>query len=55
MTSDLKTSSNQVRIIIPYKVDTGSDGNVMHLHIYKELFPRAIKEQLAVTRNKNIQ
>ena len=38
ITANLKTLSNQVRIIVPYKVDTGSDGNIMPLHIYKNYF-----------------
>ena len=25
--------------MVPYKVDTGSDGNIMPLYIYKKLFP----------------
>ena len=55
ITANLKTSLNQVSIIVPYKVDTGSDENIMPLHLYKRLFPRATKEQLATTKNKNIQ
>ena len=55
ITANLKTSSNQVSIIVPYKVDTGSDGNIMPLHINKRLFPSATEEQLATTKNKNIQ
>ena len=35
ITENLKTSSNQVSIIVPYKVDTDSDGNIMPLHTYK--------------------
>ena len=38
-----------------YKVDTGSDGNIMPLHFYKMLFPRATIEQLAAAKNKNVQ
>ena len=49
--SELKMSSNQVSIVISYKVDTGSDGNIMPLHLYTTLFPRARIEQLAVTKN----
>ena len=55
ITPNLKSSSNQVRIIVPYKVDRGSDGNIIPLQIYKKLFLRATKEQLVKTRNKNIQ
>ena len=43
ITANLKTSSNQVSILVPYKVDTGSDGNIMPLHLYKRLFPSATK------------
>ena len=35
ITANLKSLSNQVSIIVPYKVDPGSDGNIMLLHIYK--------------------
>ena len=55
ITANLKASSNQVSIIVPYKVDTGSDGHIMPLHLYKSLFPRAIKEQWVATKNKKIQ
>ena len=37
-TGNLKTSSNKVSITVPYKVDTGSDGNIMPLHLHKRLF-----------------
>ena len=39
--------------MIPYKVDTGSGGNIMPLHIYKKLFPKTTNEQLAATKNNN--
>ena len=41
--------------MVPHNVDTGSDGNIIPLHIYKKLLPKATKEQLVATRNKNIQ
>ena len=44
ITANLTMSLNQVSIIIPYKVDMGSDDNIMPLHLYKKLFPRATKE-----------
>ena len=37
-------------IIVPYKVDTGSDGNIMSLHIYQKLFPTITCEQLVATK-----
>ena len=54
ITVNLKTS-NQARITVSYKVDTGSDTNIMPLHIYKKFFPRATKEQLAATRHTDVQ
>ena len=46
---------NQVSVVLSYKVDTGISGNIMPLHLYKTLFPRARIEQLAATKNKNVQ
>ena len=48
-----KISSNKVSVVISYKVDTGSDGNIMPLHLYKKLFPQATKEQLTATKIKH--
>ena len=50
ITSNIKTSSNQVSIIVPYNVDTGSDGDIMPLHLYKRLFPVSTEEQLVATK-----
>ena len=38
ITANLKTSSHQVRIIVPYKVDTGNDRDIMPLCVYKNYF-----------------
>ena len=54
-TANIKTLSNQVWIIVPYKVDTGSDWNIMPFNIFQILFPRATKEQLVTRGNKNTQ
>ena len=40
---------------MPYKVDTGSDGNILSVYIYKSLFPRITNEQLVAMRNESIQ
>ena len=48
-------NSIKVAITVPYNVDTVSDGTILSLHIHKKLFPRTTKEQLAATRNTNIQ
>ena len=50
--ANLKMLSSQVSIIIPYKVDTDSDGNIMPLHLCKKIFPRATKEQLGTAKIK---
>ena len=41
----LKTSLNKVLIMLPCKVNMGSDGNIMPLYINKKLIPRATIEQ----------
>ena len=38
-----------------YKVDTGSDGNIMPFYMYKQLFPRATVKQLAATKDTKIK
>ena len=55
ITANLKTSANKSSIIVPYKVDTGSDGNIIPLHIYKKLFPRVANEQLMAAKTINEQ
>ena len=39
----------------PFKVDMGSDGNIMPLYLYKKLFTRATIEQMVATINTNIK
>ena len=38
ITAHLKTQVGKTATEIPYKIDTGSEGNIMPLHIYKTLF-----------------
>ena len=33
-------------IVIPYKIDTGSEGNIMPLFIFKKLFKNITEDQL---------
>ena len=54
ITVNLKTSTGPNNVMVPYKVDTGSDGNIMPFHIYKKLFPKITNEQLVATKNNNI-
>ena len=51
ITVNLKTSAGPNNMMVPYMVDTGSNGNIMPLHIYKKLFARIPNEQLAATKN----
>ena len=34
------------KLTVPYKIDTGSDGNIMPWYIFKKLFPRVIEAKL---------
>ena len=54
ITTNLKTKAGQNNIIVPYKVDEGSDGNIMPLQVYKKLFPEVINEHLPTSKNENI-
>ena len=49
--ANLKTSSNKVTIMVPYKVDMGSDGNIIPFQIFTKLFPSATKDQLVETKD----
>ena len=53
-TTILKPSVGQNSITIPYKIDMGSDGNIMPMHIFKKLFLGVIHEQQVATINKLI-
>ena len=55
ITAKLKTSAGINNLIVPYEVDTGRDGNIMPLHIYKNLFPTVTNEQLVATNNESIK
>ena len=40
--------------MVSYKVNMGSDGNILPLHIYKKFFPNIASEQLAATKSNHI-
>ena len=50
--ANLKTSSRQVRIIVQCKVDTGSDWNILSLHIYKKIISYGNKRTTGGNRFK---
>ena len=45
-------SAGPNNVMVPYKVDMGSDGNIMLLHIHKKLFPKITNEQLAANKKQ---
>ena len=51
ITANLNTSSSQDTLVVPYKVDSGSSGNIMSFHISKKLFPRSTEELAAMKNN----
>ena len=51
-TAKLKTSAGINNIIVPYKVDTGSNGNIIPLHKYQKLFLRINSEQLVALKTR---
>ena len=46
ITAKLETQAGGNTIVVPYKVDTGSEGNIMPLFIFKKLFKNITEEQL---------
>ena len=40
----LKTLSKQATIMVPYKVDTDCNGNIMLLNVFKKLFPNTTED-----------
>ena len=55
ITAKLNTSSCQAPSVVPHKVNSGSDGNIMPFHIFKKICPRFTKEQLRAMKNENIK
>ena len=55
LTAKLETCIGSNNMIIPYKIDTGSDGNIMPWYIFKNLFPRVTESQLVKTIKNNIK
>ena len=46
LTAKLEMCEGDSKIIVLYKVDRGSDGNIMPWYIYKKLFPRVTEAEL---------
>ena len=55
LTAKLDMCVGNINVIIPYKIDTGSDSNIMSWYIFKKLFPRVTESQLAKTIKSQIK
>ena len=55
LTAKLEMCIGSNNMIIPYKIDTGSDGNIMPWYILKKLFPRVTKSLLMRTFKNHIK
>ena len=49
LTVELKVCTGDNKLKFPYKIDTGSDGNMMSWHIFKKLFPSFTEAKLKKT------
>ena len=55
ITAHLKMQVGETTTGIPYKIDTGSEGNIMSLYIFKKLFKNMPEEQLKGSIKNNIK
>ena len=55
ITAHLKMQVGKTVTEIPYKIDTGSEGNIMPLYTYKKLFKDVLEEQLKGSIKSNIK
>ena len=46
ITAHFKMQAGENIVEVPYKIDTGSEGNIMPLYIFKKLFKITTEEQL---------
>ena len=53
--AELETHAGNTKIIVPYKIDTGREGNIMPLHIFKRLFKNITEAKLKKTIKRHIQ
>ena len=55
ITAHLEMQVGKTTIEVPYKIDTGSVGNIMPLYIFKKLFKNMLEEQLKGSIKGNIK
>ena len=55
LTSELEMHAGDNKIIVPYKIDTGSEGNIMPWHIFKRLFKNITEADIKKTIKRQIK
>ena len=55
ITAQLEMQVGKTTLEVPYKIDTGSEGNLMPLYIFKRLFKNMSEEQLKGSVKGNIK
>ena len=55
ITAHLQMQVGKTATEIPYKIDTGSEGNIMPLYIFKKLFKNMPEEQVKGSIKSNIK
>ena len=55
LTAELKMCTDPNQIVIPYKIDTASKGNIMPWHIFKKLFKNITEDELKKTIKGHIK
>ena len=55
LTAKLETCTADNKLTVPYKIDKGSDSNIMSWYIFKKLFPRVTEAKLIKTIKKHIK
>ena len=55
LTAKLEMCASDSKLTVLYKIDTGSDGNIMPWYIFKKLFPKVMEAELKKTITKHIK
>ena len=55
LTAELETHAGTDKIVVPYKIDMGSEGNIIPWHIFKRLFKNITEDELKKTIKGHIK
>ena len=55
ITAQLEMQVGKTTLEVPYKIDTGSEGNLMPFYIFKRVFKNMLEEQLKGSIKGNIK